>query len=39
MRALEIAQCLEAAARNVKVIQNGVGIKANGRTGSSQDNP
>ena len=38
-KALELAQSLEAAARNTKEIQNGVGIKANGRTGSSQDNP
>ena len=36
---LELTQSLEAAARNTKEIQNGVGIKANGRTGSSQDNP
>ena len=38
-KALELAQSLEAAARNTKEIQNGVGIKANGRTGSSQNNP
>ena len=30
---LELAQSLEAAARNMKEIQNGVGIKTNGRTG------
>ena len=35
-KALEIAQSLEAAAKNTREIQNGAGLTANGKTGFSQ---